>query len=111
MTWALASSDLHLLIAVSAGNYTAGGLHLSARGLALAALAALILAGLYLTGCRIWPYGRCLACRANPRRNPGSTKRRFGHCRVCLGTGERLRVGSRLLLAWTNGRLPKGARR
>jgi hypothetical protein len=111
MTWELAASGLHLAAAVSAGQHFAGAVHLSARTCALGLLVLLIVAALYMAGCRIWPYGPCLACRSAPRRNPGSSSRRHGRCRVCKGTGERLRVGTRIWLATTNGRLPRGVRR
>jgi hypothetical protein len=72
-------------------------------------LLVLIAGGLYLLSCRIWPYGPCLACRVDPRRNPGSNSRRHGRCRVCRGTGERLRFGTRLIRAsgYKGGRWPK----
>ena len=78
---------------------------------AWAVLGVLILLGVYLLLCLPWPYGPCLACRGHQGRNWGSNSRRHGHCRVCRGSRERLRLGSRIWLAWTSGRLPKGARR
>jgi hypothetical protein len=38
------------------------------------------------------PYASCLACRKNPRRNPGSTGRAWGRCPVCKGSAERRRL-------------------
>jgi hypothetical protein len=100
---------------VSTGRFAivvvAGPSSLGARPLAGILLLVLIAAAVYLGSCIPWPYGPCLSCRAHPRRNHGSTGRRHGRCRVCKGTGERLRAGTRLLLAWTGGRVPKGIRR
>jgi hypothetical protein len=111
VTWDLAASGLHRAVVVSAGDLAAGGLHLAARSWGLVLLAGLGAFGLYMLGCLVWEYGPCLACRSNPRRNPGSTARRHGRCKVCRGTGERLRVGTRIWLAVTNGRLPRRVRR
>ncbi len=76
MTWQLASSSLIGAAAAPAAQHAVAGVQLSARGWALVLLAVLILTALYLLGCRIWPYGRCLGCRAHPRRNPGSNRKR-----------------------------------
>lgn len=76
------------------------------RELAGLLLLAVIAAAVYLGSCRIWPYGRCLACLGS-RRNPGSTRKRHGRCKVCRGTGERLRVGTRLMRSWSGGRWPR----
>jgi hypothetical protein len=108
MTWDLAASGVLRAVRVSAGSTTVAGLHLTARFWALVLVLVLVVAAVYLASCVPWPYGPCLACRARKGRNPGSTSRRHGRCLVCKGTGERLRVGTRLLLAWTNGRVPKG---
>ena len=110
MTWDLAASSRLAAAGLIAGHYTAGQLHMSARVSALALLGLLIAAGLYLLGCLVWPYGKCLACLGS-RRNPGSNSRRHGRCKLCRGSGERLRVGTRLLLAWTGGKHPRGIRR
>jgi hypothetical protein len=108
VTWELASSGPLHAWAVSAETYALGGVHLGARAWALVLVAALIGCCLYLLGCRIWPYGPCFACRVHPRRNHGSNKRRHGRCKVCRGTGERLRIGTRLLRAagYKGGRWP-----
>jgi hypothetical protein len=99
------------LIGVSAGQYAAGHAGLSARDIAAVLGLALIALAVYLASCIPWPYGPCVACRPHPRRNPGSSSRRHGRCVVCKGTGERLRAGTRILLAATDGRVPRGVRR
>jgi hypothetical protein len=94
--------------AVSAGTSALSGVHLGPKALALVPLVVLVGGVLYLIGCRIWPYGPCLACRVHPRRNRGSNKRRHGRCRVGKGSGERLRLGTRVLRAsgYKGGRWP-----
>ena len=59
-------------------------------------VAAVLFAG-YLIGCSIWPYGPCLSCIAHRGRSRGSTGRRWGRCKRCRGSGERIRWGHRLL--------------
>ena len=111
MTWELAASGPIIALSVSAGQHVLAAGDMSARNLGLAVLGVLILLAVYLLLCLPWPYGPCLACRGHQGRNWGSNSRRHGHCRVCRGSRERLRVGSRIWLAWTSGRLPRGARR
>jgi hypothetical protein len=108
LTWELASSPPIAGWLVSAGNTAVGGFHPGARFWALVLVALLLAAAVYIGACRIWPYGPCLACRAHPRRNPGSTGKRHGRCRVCRGSGERLRVGTRIIRAtgYKGGRWP-----
>lgn len=93
--------------ALSAGQHAAAAGGPSARTIGLGLLAALIVAAVYLCSCLIWPYGPCLACLTRPRRNHGSNSRRWGRCRACKGTGERLRVGARVLRRWSGGRWPR----
>ena len=52
---------------------------------------------LYLIGTATWPYGPCLSCITHRGKNRGSTGRRWGRCKRCKGSGERLRWGYRLL--------------
>ncbi len=106
MTWELAASGPIMAAGVSAGQHVLAAGDLSARDLGGLLLLALIAAAVYLLSCRIWPYARCLACLGS-RRNPGSSSRRHGRCKVCRGSGERLRVGTRLLRAWSGGRWPR----
>ena len=109
MTWYLAASGGIGSALVSAGRAAPGAIHLGARFWALVLLAVVVGAALYLAACRIWPYGPCLACRARPRRNPGSNSRRHGRCRVCKGSAERLRLGTRIIRAsgYKGGRWPE----
>jgi hypothetical protein len=111
VTWDLAASGRVAAAARIAGQYAAAHASLSARDVAAVLGLALIAFAVYVASCIPWPYGPCLACRGNRGRSPGSNSRRHGRCRVCKGTGERLRAGTRLLPAWTNGRVPKGVRR
>lgn len=58
------------------------------------------LAGLaYTLECWWFPYGTCLRCRGKcvyrSRFSKGTRK-----CRRCGGSGERLRVGRRLVVSW-----------
>jgi hypothetical protein len=41
-----------------------------------------------------WPMAPCRACKGT-KTNKGSTRKRFGKCRKCEGTGARWVVGSR----------------
>ena len=59
--------------------------------------AAAVLFALYLIGCTIWPYGPCLSCIARRGRSRGSNSRRWGRCKRCKGSGERMRWGYRVL--------------
>ena len=52
---------------------------------------------LYLIGCRIWPYGPCLSCLGHRGKSRGSNSRRWGRCKRCKGSGERIRWGYRLI--------------
>jgi hypothetical protein len=83
--------------------------------LAIALSAALIVTVLYLLSGLILPYGPCLACameglagqRGGRGRNKGSRRKRYGRCRACKGTGERDRGGTRIIRAWSGGKLPR----
>ncbi len=55
----------------------------------------LVLGGLYLAGCAVWPYTRCSHCQGGRVRSPGRSAWR--RCRRCGGKGERLRLGAFLL--------------
>lgn len=41
-----------------------------------------------------WPFAPCWSCQGR-KTNRGSTKRRFGKCRRCDGTGSRQVLGSK----------------
>ena len=43
-----------------------------------------------------WPFARCRRCKGS-KTNPGSSKKRFGVCKRCGGTGSRQVLGSRHL--------------
>jgi hypothetical protein len=77
-------------IAAASASAIPGG-WLTVLGGALAALVA------YLGCCAIWPYGPCLSCLGHRGKNRGSNSRRWGRCRRCKGSGERIRWGYRLL--------------
>ncbi|MGW7684867.1 hypothetical protein ACWGID_29275 [Kribbella sp. NPDC054772] len=63
---------------------------------AVLVIAALILTGLYLLACAIWPYANCARCNgAGKSRSPSGKK--FRNCPRCKGTGRRKRIGRRLL--------------
>jgi len=63
----------------------------------LALLGALAVAGTgYWWASKVWPYGPCFRCIGHPGRNRGSNARRWGKCRRCGGTGQRVRWGARV---------------
>ncbi len=106
MTWKNVSSGLGALVLGSAGSRGLRGLGAaSASGsgglsplgwLAVAGVGAAVLAG-YLIACSIWPYGPCFGCTGHRGRNRGSNSRRWGRCKRCKGSGERIRWGYRLV--------------
>lgn len=63
-------------------------------------LAAVAVAGWYgwRRSLRKWPYAPCKACQGRAGRNEGSNRDRWGACRVCGGSGRRLRRGARAAL-------------
>jgi hypothetical protein len=63
---------------------------------AVLAVAALIVSGLYLLACAVWPYANCARCDgAGKSRSPSGKK--FRNCPRCKGTGRRKRLGRRFL--------------
>lgn len=50
----------------------------------------------YRISLAIWPFTDCRACSGSGN-NPGSTRKRWGNCRRCGGSGQKLRLGARLL--------------
>ncbi|MGH3380229.1 MAG: hypothetical protein ACRDP6_36400 [Actinoallomurus sp.] len=60
----------------------------------LAAL--LVIAGLYYLSIRLHPYTSCGRCRRRRGKNAGSTRRVWGNCGACRGTGQKERLGVRL---------------
>jgi len=81
---------------VSAASASGSGGLSAGHLIAVLAIGAVVLA-LYLIGCSIWPYGPCAACIAHRGKSRGSTGRRWGRCKRCKGSGERIRWGYRLL--------------
>jgi hypothetical protein len=61
--------------------------------IAFAALAA------WLVSLYVHPFTTCGRCRGR-RVNRGSTRKRFGTCKGCAGTGRKQRFGSRTLHHW-----------
>jgi hypothetical protein len=59
----------------------------------------------YLAQCAIWPFARCWWCRGNARKYQNKrTKKTWRNCRVCEGSGMRLRVGRRAWAYFSNAR-------
>ena len=107
MTRELAANGCLSVLSVSAGQHVLAADGMPARDLAGLLLLAVIAVAAYLGSCLVWPYGPCLACIGRRGRNPGSSNRRHGRCRVCRGSGERPRAGTRLIRAWRGGRWPR----
>lgn len=64
--------------------------------LAVLAFGAVVLTGLYMVACMIWPFANCGRCDgAGKSRSPSGKK--FRNCPRCKGTGRRKRLGRRLL--------------
>lgn len=57
----------------------------------------------YLICAAIWPYGPCLGCAGHRGRNSGSNPRRWGRCKRCKGSGERIRWGYKVVQALKGG--------
>lgn len=65
---------------------------------ALWTLLALVAVGQYLVRCALWPFARCWACKGKTQKfDPMSRRKAWRDCRVCKGSGRRLRIGRR---AW-----------
>ncbi|WP_202874896.1 hypothetical protein [Kribbella kalugense] len=56
----------------------------------------LVIIGLYLLACRIWPYAKCTRCSGSGKSRSLSGKK-FRDCPRCKGTGRRRRIGRRLI--------------
>lgn len=58
-----------------------------------------------------WPFAPCWSCEGR-KTNRGSTRRRFGKCRLCDGSGTRQVIGSKTLhRAFRSGARYRDARR
>ena len=53
-----------------------------------------------LVRARYWPYGPCRACQGRRGRGRGSTPKAWDRCRKCRGSGERIRLISRVYPRW-----------
>jgi hypothetical protein len=51
-------------------------------------------AAVWTVRCYFWPFAPCRKCKG-AKTNPGSSKKRFGACKRCGGTGTRRVLGSR----------------
>jgi hypothetical protein len=74
------------------GNGQIGAQHQISAGVVV--LLVLAVAVTWLVRLLLWPFGPCRWCRGK-KTNPGSTRRRFGNCRHCKGSGYRIRFGAR----------------
>ncbi|GAA1566079.1 hypothetical protein GCM10009789_19440 [Kribbella sancticallisti] len=68
----------------------------TAGSVLLLAAFVVVLAVLYLAGCRIWPYADCPRCTGSGKSGSPSRKS-FRNCPRCKGTGRRTRLGRCLL--------------
>jgi hypothetical protein len=93
----LGSSGL-VLAGVGAATEATDAAHALSRPeqVAVLAVAALVLTGLYLLACAIWPYANCARCDGSGKSRSPSRKK-FRNCPRCKGTGRRKRIGRRLL--------------
>ena len=58
------------------------------------ALLALAATAVYVVSLYVHPFRPCSRCQGSSR-NKGSSRKRFGQCGRCAGTGRRQRIGSR----------------
>lgn len=70
---------------------------------------AVVVIGIYLIVCIIRPYARCFWCRNDREgRRSSKTKKTWGNCRHCKGTGKRLRVGRWFMNWWHDNKKRAG---
>jgi DnaJ-class molecular chaperone len=60
---------------------------------AVIALAAVVV---YYVSLQVHPYTYCRRCQGGGR-NAGSSRKRWGHCKLCGGSGRKERFGTRFL--------------
>jgi hypothetical protein len=60
----------------------------------LLAAGVVIAAAVWAVRAYFWPFAPCRACGGR-KTNPGSTRKRFGLCKKCAGTGSRQVLGSK----------------
>ncbi|MEV6286472.1 hypothetical protein [Kribbella sp. NPDC051770] len=102
------TDPIHTLMLAGTGLILAGATAADAaqalsrpEQVAVLVVAALILTGLYLAACSVWPYANCGRCNgAGKSRSPSGKK--FRNCPRCKGTGRRKRLGRHLLDHRTN---------
>ncbi|MET9269795.1 hypothetical protein [Kribbella sp. NPDC003557] len=64
--------------------------------IAVLVVGGLVILGLYLLACAVWPYANCDRCDGSGKsRSPSG--RTFRNCPRCKGLGRRERIGRRLL--------------
>ena len=57
-------------------------------------LITLAAAAVWIIRCYFWPFAPCRRCQGK-RTNPGSSRKRWGPCKSCGGTGHRQVLGSK----------------
>lgn len=61
-----------------------------------ALLYGVLLAGLYLLHCLVWPHKTCGACKGAPKRMALDGSDAWRHCGSCGGSGRKVRLGRKL---------------
>lgn len=56
--------------------------------------AGLLAAAFWLVRAYFWPHTQCWRCKGK-KTNPGSTRKRYGLCKTCGGSGSRQVLGSK----------------
>ena len=59
-----------------------------------------ILVTFLLVRARWWPLGPCWACRGRAGRSWGSSKKAYGRCHACGGSGRHIRLLARIYPKW-----------
>jgi hypothetical protein len=95
-SWHFASPGAIAAASANGGILSPAG-WLAAAGIGLAALA------VYLICAAIWPYGPCLGCVGHPGKKARSSSRRWGRCKRCKDSGERIRWGYKVVQALKGG--------
>jgi hypothetical protein len=69
--------------------------HALPAGSGVVVLTTLLLIGLYLVECAIWPYVRCRCCHGGGI-HTSPDEQHWRDCRSCAGAGKRHRLGRRV---------------